>query len=156
MCNNVPIICCVIFIGLFLQKLSWKIRLINICICVCIYNYSMLKWWPCTSTYRFHLTTAALDELLKLIHRLSPQPNLCVKSAYTFKKFLSELCPHADSSRHPYCSMCLMPIENDMYCHGENNVEYFIITDFVGQLRSKFKGTALYKIMLSSCLWCAL
>ena len=27
-----------------------------------------------------------LDELLKLIHRLSPQPNLCVKSVYTFNQ----------------------------------------------------------------------
>ena len=35
-----------------------------------------------------------------------------------------------------------------MYCHGENNVDYFITTDFVGQLRSKFKGTALYNEFL--------
>lgn len=142
---------CVIFTGLFTSKTLMKsdrLLYINVCVysCVlCAHTAIVIVdvMCTCTSTYRFHLTTIALDELLKLIHSLLLQPNLWVKSVFTFKKFLSKLCPHTDSSRHPYCSVCLMPIENDIYCHGENNVEYFITTDFVGQLRSKFKGIQL-------------
>ena len=39
--------------------------------------YTFCLWYNLRKhTYRFHLTTVALDELLKLIHTLSPQPNL--------------------------------------------------------------------------------
>ena len=60
--------------------------------------------YPCAC--RYSLTEKALDDLLKLICALLPQPNLCVKTSYSLMKVMATVTPDIQIKHHVYCSYC--------------------------------------------------
>ncbi|CAH1232605.1 Hypp476 [Branchiostoma lanceolatum] len=52
------------------------------------------------------LTTAALDDLMKLIEAICPKPNRCEKSAYLVKKFFSDNFRDGKPTAYNCCSTC--------------------------------------------------
>ena len=90
---------------------------------------------------RYSLTEKALDDLLKLIRALLPQPNLCVQTSYSLKKVMAALTPDIHINRHVYCSYCNMPISDPISsCHGKQFLSYFVSLDLDAQLKARFKG----------------
>ena len=91
--------------------------------------------------YRFQLNGEAIDALLKLISDLLPQPNMCLKSVYTFKKYFSNLCDHIEIRRELYCTECISKVSSHMNsCHGQEKVGYFVMSNIGKQLKEIFQG----------------
>ena len=102
-------------------------------------GYFYISYTFCLS--RYSVTDTALDDLLKMVYMLLPQPNKCLKSLYQLKKMIKNLIPHLSTNRHKYCSFCNMPVEDShQSCHGNKYVTHFITTDLEEQLKEKFKG----------------
>ena len=91
---------------------------------------------------RYSLTEKALDDLLKLICTLLPQPNLCVKTSYSLKKVMATVTPDIQIKRHMYCSLCNLAISDSLpSCHGDQFLSYFVTVDLEAQLKARFKGS---------------
>ena len=83
-----------------------------------------------------------MDALLKLIKLLLAEPNTCLKTKYCFQKYFKKLFPHLRSKRHYYYALCSGPLtDNDIPCHGEKNVKFFIMSD-------------LEKLLMQVKVWC--
>ena len=96
------------------------------------------------------MTSAAIDDLLKLVNALLPKPNLCLKTTYSLKKMITTLSPHVDISRHVYCSFCNMPVEDiDHSCHGDKFLTNVVTANLGQQLRAKFQGLNIITIINS-------
>ena len=96
---------------------------------------------PLKITYRYSLTNRALDDLLKLICTLLPQPNHCLKTSYSLKKLMTTLTPDVHISRHVYCSYCNMSVSDPARnCHGDKFLSHFVSLDLDAQLKARFKG----------------
>ena len=90
------------------------------------------------------MTNAAIDDLLKLVGALLPQPNLCLRTAYSLKKMMTAFSPHVAISRHMYCSFCNMPVEDiNLSCHGDKYLTHFVTADLGQQLQAQFRGLLL-------------
>ena len=97
--------------------------------------------------YRFQLSGKAVNGLLKLIKELLPQPNSCLRTNYSLKKYLARLFPHIKFKRHRYCKVCTLSIEaGEDACHGEDNTHFFIMSDIQKQLCEKVSGTFVCNI----------
>ena len=77
--------------------------------------------------YRFGLTSTALEQLLKLVSTLLPQPNHMMKSVYSIRKLLTGLFPYIITSRHKFCDYCQLAIEGTLFCHGKENIREFVL-----------------------------
>ena len=98
---------------------------------------------------RHKLTSAAVTDLLKLIHLLLPKPNQCLKSMHSLKKNFSGLLHHIEPKHNKYCTFCLSGISDDP-CHGAENVGDCVTADVGKQLQDKFRG--MYTEFLESCI----
>ena len=48
------------------------------CVCACVMKYSPTRW---------SLTNSTIDDILQLVHALLPKPNICLKTAYSLKRW---------------------------------------------------------------------
>lgn len=91
---------------------------------------------------RHSLTGKAFSELLQLIGVHIPRSSKAAKSVYNLKKYFIKMFPHARSTAHHYCSVCLSVLPNNERCSSclESDVEEFVSIPLGPQLQEKMKS----------------
>lgn len=103
------------------------------------YHINVLKF-----ALKHCLTKCALEDLLKLISFLLPQPNLASPTIYRQNKFLNELFDQQVIQKTKYCATCHRllepPDEDECPNRCANSVESFVLCDIEQQLKNILSG----------------
>ena len=123
---------------------------VHVCVCVCVCVCAFTCTSVCVGTVahkgyvdedyphtcRYSLTEKALDDLLKLICTLLPQPNLRVKTSYSLK-VMATVTRDIQIKHHVYCSFCNLATSDSLpSCHGDQFLSYFVSVNLEAQLNT--------------------
>lgn len=96
---------------------------------------------------RHSLSGSCLADILDLVYIHCPQPNMCTKTSYLFKKYFRNI-GSIPPVRHYFCSSCFSKLTDQNAQCPENithtNVSYFIEIPLLSQLEKMFKRDGFY------------
>ena len=111
------------------------------------YHISLIEF-----TLKHHLTKQGYKDLLVLVARSLPTPNIAVTSEYVMRKYFTEAFETPQVSGHYYCSKCHYLFQSNdsmLQCPNKCNVKQdrFVLCDLAVQLKNKLSGMDEYYLL---------
>ena len=108
------------------------------------YHISLIEF-----TLKHHLTKQGYKDLLVLVTRSLPTPNIAETSEYVMRKYFTEVFETPQVTGHHYCSKCYYLFEsNDPVLQRPNKCnakhDCFVLFDLAVQLKNKLSGMDEY------------